>query len=60
MFEVIPFEFLLQMIRSSHTLINLSHLRGKKKKKKNCGKLGVVGGAGKHCVSQDSQKFALS
>lgn len=33
MFEVIPFEFLLQMILSIHTLINLSHLRGKKKKK---------------------------
>ena len=62
MFKVIPFEFLLQMILSIHTLINLSHMRGKKekKKKKNCGKPGVVGGVGKQCVSQDSQKFALS
>ena len=50
MFKVIPFEFLLQMIPSIHTLINLSHMRGKRKKK-NCGKLGVVGGVGNHCVS---------
>ena len=34
MFKVIPFEFLLQMILSIHTLINLSHMRGKKEKKK--------------------------
>ena len=34
MFKVIPFEFLLQMILSIHTLINLSHMRGNKEKKK--------------------------
>ena len=60
MFKVIPFEFLLQMILSIHTLINLSHMRGKKEKKKKLWETRSSGWSGKHHVSQDSQKFALS
>ena len=46
-FKVISFEFYLQMTLSIHTLIILSHVT----KKQLWETLGVVGGAGKHCVS---------